>query len=167
MWSYRLLIGILSDTHNAVERTQVAVEMLCAEGAEILIHCGDLAIPEIVEVCACRPFHFVFGNHDADMVPELRRAAEEFGANCLEWGGTFDVDGNVIAVTHGHLINDLKPLVEIQPDYLCTGHWHITFDIKEDGIRRINPGALFKAEEFTVALLDTNADTVRFLTLND
>ena len=89
-WEFTLLVGILSDTHNELTRTKEAVEVLHSSGAEMLIHCGDLAIPEIVEICSALPFYFVFGNHDSDMVPDLRAAAQEFHATCLDWGG----DGN-------------------------------------------------------------------------
>ena len=41
-------IGILSDTHDQIARTTRAVVLLRAEGAEALVHCGDLTGPEIV-----------------------------------------------------------------------------------------------------------------------
>ena len=80
-------IGILADTHDAVARTRAAIELLKANGCELLIHCGDLASPAIVAECAVMPFYFVFGNHDADVVPELQHAANEHNATCLGWGG--------------------------------------------------------------------------------
>ena len=81
-------IGILSDTHDELARTRAAIRVLRDAGAEALIHCGDLASPPIVEVCAALPFWFVFGNHDADAVPALERAAAAAGAICLGWTGT-------------------------------------------------------------------------------
>jgi uncharacterized protein len=160
-----LLVGILSDTHNEVPRTKEAVKTLCSSGAEMLIHCGDLSLPEIVEACSVLPFYFVFGNHDSDMVPDLRSAAQKFQATCLDWGGTINIEHKTIAVAHGHLTMDLAPLIEMQPDYLCTGHSHIANDWDQNGIHRINPGALFRADRFTVALLDTTSDNVSFLTI--
>ena len=72
-----MLLGILSDTHDRLDRTRAAVELLLAEGAEALIHCGDLTVPEIVPICAVLPCYFVFGNNDADDIParETRRRA--------------------------------------------------------------------------------------------
>lgn len=162
-----LLLGILSDTHNEVGRTKVAVETLRSEGAEALIHCGDLSIPEIVGVCSILPFYFVFGNHDSDMVPYLQAAAEEFSSTCLGWGGEIELAGKRIAVVHGHLRMDLKPLLEAEPDYLFSGHAHYRQDWREGKTRRINPGALFRAEEFTLALLDLANDELRFLSIDD
>lgn len=160
-------IGILSDTHNELDRTRRAVERLIEVGAEQLVHCGDLANGEIVRACAALPLTFVFGNHDADMVPELRAASEEYGANCLEWGGEIELAGKRIAVAHGHLTSDLRPLIAAEPDYLLFGHFHARIDSNEKPMRRINPGALFRAEEFTVASLDLLNDEVRFLVIDD
>lgn len=67
-------IGILSDSHNHVERIRMAVQMLQEAGANVLVHCGDLATTEIVTECSVLPFYFVLGNHDADNVPALRSA---------------------------------------------------------------------------------------------
>ncbi len=162
-----VLIGILSDTHDHAERTRIAVNLLRSEGADVLVHCGDLASPEVVAECSVLPFYFVFGNHDADMVSVLQSAAEQHGATCLGWGGEFTASQKRIAVVHGHLTMDLRPLLEAQPDYLLSGHSHIARDWHEGPTRRINPGALFRAGEFSVALLDVDADDVRFLTVRD
>ncbi len=66
-------LGILSDTHNELARTRMAVQLLCDEGAEALVHCGDLSSPPIVAACAVLPFWFVFGNHDAARAGEKMR----------------------------------------------------------------------------------------------
>lgn len=72
-------LGILSDTHDELARTRLAVRMLRDARAEVLIHCGDLASPAIVESIATMPSWFVLGNHDADSVPALQQSAVEFG----------------------------------------------------------------------------------------
>ena len=73
-------IGILSDTHDQVARTAEAVALLIAEGAEALIHCGDLTGPAVVDACAGVPGHYVFGNCDFDE-DALRRAIAAVGAS--------------------------------------------------------------------------------------
>lgn len=162
-----MLIGIISDTHNHEVRTQSAVDTLRNEGVDALVHCGDLFSPAIVEICAViQPFYFVFGNHDADMTAELSKAADAHGATCLNWGGEFTVDDKRIAVAHGHLSMDLRPLLAAEPDYLLSGHSHSPHDFKEGSTRRINPGALFRASEFSFAILDTMADDLRFVNID-
>lgn len=160
-------IGILADTHDELARTRLAVRRLQDAGAEGLIHCGDLTGPEIVSACAVLPFYFTFGNHDADTVPYLTQAAAEYNATCLGWGGEITLAGKRIAVVHGHLTFDLKPLLESQPDYLFSGHSHIAGDWLQGTTRRINPGALHRADEFSVALLDLHSEELQFLTIND
>ncbi|MDB5392056.1 MAG: phosphodiesterase [Planctomycetaceae bacterium] len=158
-------VGILADSHDQLERTQRAIGLLQASGAQALIHCGDLATPEIVKACSVLPFYFVFGNHDADSVPYLLQAAEESGATCLKWGGIVELAGKRIGVAHGHLTSDLKRVLSATPDYLLTGHSHFSVDSLEDGVRRINPGALYRASIFTVALLDVVTGQLQFLTV--
>lgn len=156
-------IGILADTHNEFARTRIAVKMLQDEGAKSLIHCGDLNGPEIVAVCSVLPFYFALGNHDADNVPYLQSAAKDSGAICLGWGGEIKLAGKRIAIVHGHLTFDLRPLLDAEPDYLFSGHLHIAGDWMQRMTRRINPGALHRADKFTVGLLDLETDELRFL----
>src|SRR5262245_9269620 len=157
-------LGIISDTHDRLDRTNRAVELLQAAGAAALIHCGDLMSPDIVFACGALPSYFVFGNNDFELV-ELRQAMKAIDAVCLEWAGEITLAEKRIAVTHGHLHKDLRRLVATKPDYLLYGHSHIASDRREDGIRWINPGALQRAEEYSVALLDLKTDKLEFITV--
>lgn len=161
-----MLIGILSDTHNKVERTRAAAELLKQRGAELLIHCGDLCIPEIVQACQeVLPLVFVFGNNDSDMTRLLQEAADEVGATCLAWGGSVEVAGKQLAVVHGHLTSDYRPLIEAEPDYLFSGHSHYADDWQVGPTRRINPGALHRAEQYSVALLNLETDELELIVI--
>ena len=79
-------IGILSDTHDQVARTRAAVGLLVAAGAEVLVHCGDITIPQVVSELGVLPSYFVFGNCDFD-TGSLRQAIAALGGTCLERGG--------------------------------------------------------------------------------
>jgi uncharacterized protein len=160
-----MLLGILSETHDELARIRLAIELLREAGAEALIHCGDLASPPIVTACAALPCWFVFGNHDADNVPTLQQAALEAGAVCLGWAGEVMFNDCRIAVAHGHMRDDIRWALTAQPDYLLSGHSHIASDSHVGLVRRIYPGALHEAEQFTVALLDLCTDELRFLIL--
>lgn len=149
-----MLLGILSDTHDELDRTLRAVQLLRAAGAEALVHCGDVTTPPVLAACAALPCWFVFGNHDSDTVPYLRRAGTEQLAVCLEWGGVMELGGRRVGVTHGHLTSDLRHVLADGPEIVLTGHTHYAFDRVEGGVRRINPGALHRADVFSVALLD-------------
>lgn len=158
-------LGILSDTHNQLERTRLAVDLLQRSGAEVLFHCGDLASGPIVEACAALPCYFTFGNHDADSVPDLLQAAYESGAKCLGWGDVVELAGKTIGLVHGHLTTDLRRLFRQKPDYLFSGHSHSCSDTFFGVTRRINPGALHRANEFSVALLDSDSNELVFLSV--
>lgn len=161
-----MLIAVISDTHDDAAITEWAVDLAVQRGAEALIHCGDLASPEIIRVCSRLPTHFVFGNHDADVVPELQKAAQQYQANCLGWGGMIELGGSKIGVTHGHMTSDLRPLLAEKPDYLLTGHTHEAADWQQEQTHRVCPGALFRADPPTFALLDLVKGRVEFVSLS-
>lgn len=155
-------VGIISDTHDWVQSTAAAVALLKAEGAEVLIHCGDLTSPEIVHACASIPSYFVFGNCDHDP-QSLREVMTATGAQCLGWSGTLTLDGRRFAVTHGHLKDTIDRLAAAKPDYLLYGHTHRASDVQDGSTRLINPGALDRVSRRTVALLDLKEESLRFL----
>ena len=157
-------VGILSDTHDQVARTARAVGLLIAEGAEALIHCGDYTGPDVVLECGGLPGYFVFGNNDFDQ-DALRRAMAIIGGTCLGRSGEVVLDGRRLAVTHGDSDRELRLLAAAEPDYLLSGHSHETADDRRGPTRWINPGALHRASTWTAALLDLEADTLRFLTV--
>lgn len=159
-------LGILSDTHDHLKRTGRAVQMLRDAGAEALVHCGDLTGTDVVFACAIGlPVWYVYGNNDADAIPELHLAMTDAGATCLEWGGLFELSGKTIGLTHGHMDIDMRRIMAAQPDYLFSGHSHLRDDRRVGQTRRINPGALHRAPEYTVALLDFETDELSFLTV--
>lgn len=159
-------IGILSDTHDQVARTATAVKLLVAEGAEALIHCGDITIPDVVYECARLPGYYVFGNNDFDQ-DDLRRAMDDSDGVCLGRSGEIVLGGKRIAVTHGDSSREYRRLLATRPDYLLFGHTHKTADGREGPTREINPGAIYRAPVWTVAILDLDADALRFHTVTD
>ena len=157
-----MLIGILSDTHDQVERTRSAVNMLIAEGATALVHCGDLTGPEVVHECSGVPGYFVFGNCDHDR-EAIRQAISLIGGTCLDCGGLISLGGVTIAVTHGDSVSEIQRLAALAPDYLFTGHTHHVTDIQQGPTRWVNPGALHRAPTWTVGLLDIASNHLRVL----
>ena len=159
-------IGIISDTHDQRQRSISAVEMLKGEGAEVLVHCGDLVEPPMVSIFSVLPCYFVFGNNDVTHLTGIQTAiATTQRAVCLQWGGEFELAGKRIAITHGHDPKEVSRLLAAGPDYLFSGHSHIAADWREGVTRRINPGAIHRARTFSVALLDLDKDSLRFLSI--
>lgn len=63
-------IGLLSDTHSKVGRSQKAIDHLKANQAAFLIHAGDIVKPEILQQLknSGLPYLAVYGNNDAKLV---------------------------------------------------------------------------------------------------
>jgi putative phosphoesterase len=157
-----MMIGILSDTHDQTGRTKLAVATLADAGAEALFHCGDITTVDVVYECGILPAYFVFGNCDFDQ-ESLRQAICQIGGNCWERGSLIALAGRQIAMTHGDSDQELRRLIDRQPDYLFTGHTHRLNDVTRGSTRFINPGALHRAQQWTVAMLDLASDRLRVL----
>jgi hypothetical protein len=158
-------IGILSDSHDRAHAMALAVRTLTANGAEFLIHCGDVGSETILDCLAGIPSAFVWGNNDFDR-RGLQRYAEDLGIKCLGNMGELELGGKRIVVLHGDDERTKQSLLaEQQFDYLLQGHTHIPADVRVGKTRCINPGALHRAKEKTVAILDTEKDVVMFLKL--
>lgn len=156
-------LGILSDTHDQLFRCERAIVLLQAAGAEVIVHCGDVTEPEIIQACAVLSCYFVFGNNDYHSVAALREIAEVTGARSLELGGMITLAEKTIAVTHGHLRVEERRLLARNPDYFLSGHTHVAEDRRAGPTRFINPGALHRARQFTVAVLDLCRDELKFI----
>ena len=159
-------IGILSDTHDQADRAALAVSILIDSGAEILVHCGDITNAAVVARCVGVPSYYVFGNNDFDEAG-LRQAMAGVGATCLERGGIIEVGGRRVAVAHGDSDREIRRLLGLDPDLFLYGHSHQAADGRREGVRWINPGALYRANRWTVAVLDLADDTLEFLTIKD
>lgn len=62
-------IAIVSDSHDQIANLTRALEAAQAIGAEVLLHCGDLCAPFMLNLLGERfagPVHVVFGNNDGD-----------------------------------------------------------------------------------------------------
>lgn len=63
-------IGILSDTHSKVKKAQESLNQLIEDGAEFIVHAGDICEHETLELlknCGKR-YVAVYGNNDAHLV---------------------------------------------------------------------------------------------------
>jgi len=63
-------IGVLSDSHSKVNKAKKALDFLIEEGAEFIIHAGDIVEVETLELLAnCgKRYIAVYGNNDAHLV---------------------------------------------------------------------------------------------------
>ena len=148
-----MIIGIVSDTHGHVEFTRAAIRMLDSCQAELVIHCGDIGSPDIIPLFAAWPTHFVFGNVDENP-GRLRQAIEVAGQTCHGRFGSLELAGKRIAFLHG----DDGPLLEQtirggDYDLVCYGHTHLAEQHRDGPTLILNPGALFRAQPHSLALV--------------
>lgn len=160
-----MLLGILSDTHSDTQSTAAAVAALAQRHAQMLVHCGDVGSPMVLNELMGMPAAFVWGNCDYGR-QDLENHARRLGIRC---GGSFlelEIDGKRIAVLHGDNVTMKKELLARQEhDYLLQGHTHVAGEDRCGRIHIINPGALHRARPHTAALLDVPTGRVELLTI--
>ena len=62
-------IAVFSDSHDQIASLTKALDHANAAGAEVLLHCGDLCAPFMLNLLGEKfagPIHVVFGNNDGD-----------------------------------------------------------------------------------------------------
>jgi putative phosphoesterase len=155
-------IGILSDSHGRAAMTAAAVRILTDHGAGILIHLGDLGSEAVIDELAGHNARAVLGNCDWP-AEALRRHALSVGVTIDHPFGLLVADGKTIAFTHGHDEPAVEAALASGCQYLLFGHTHEVRDEVIDGVRWINPGALFRATRYTAAVLDPASDRLEIL----
>ena len=158
-------IGIVSDTHGRDERLREGLKQLLSQGAEIVVHCGDIGQECLLALSELSvPTYAVAGNIDQanlEGILALARAGNvTFGQDMVVV--SLGSQGN-LAATHGNKADLLHELVSGGYSYVCHGHSHLRRNERIGRTRVINPGALHQSASFTVALLDTASDMVEFL----
>ncbi|TWT46938.1 metallophosphoesterase family protein [Botrimarina hoheduenensis] len=147
-------LGVISDTHGAVENTRAAVRMLESLEIDALVHCGDIGTPEVIALLAGWPTHYVGGNCDNDPAP-LRRAIAAAGQTWHGEFGEIELAGVRVALAHGHDSRRLADAIKSGSYQLvCTGHTHQKRIEQVGQTLVLNPGALYRANPHSLALVD-------------
>lgn len=157
-------IGILSDTHGHLSRTGLAVERLAGLEVERVIHCGDIGSPAVVELFSAWPAHFVFGNVDDPKT--LREAIQQAGQTCDERFGRLELQGRTIAFLHGDDGRLLRETIGSDRwDLVCFGHTHVAEITRRGHTFVVNPGALYRTAEPSIAVVELPALEARIVTV--
>ena len=153
-------IGVVSDTHDNIEKAEAAVKFFEAEGAEAVIHCGDMVAPFTAELFdADFDFYYVQGNNDGEW--NLKEIVEEFGEfynNIAE----LEFNGFSFAIYHGTEEEIVDSLVESEKyEYVLRGHTHEKKIEEVDGTVELNPGGIKlpeQEEEFHVVTIEEDGE---------
>ncbi len=159
-------IGILSDTHGHAIRAIRAIETLLSRGCEVILHCGDIGSEEVLEELAARcaahsaAFHAVLGNVD-EYEATFWRGPD---GRPITYRAELTLAGKRIAILHGHHRSALEQVIASGDfDYVFTGHTHAASDERVGRTRVINPGAVYRANPPTIAMLDTAEDRLELI----
>lgn len=145
------LIGIISDTHDRLDKVRQALALFKERGVNLVIHCGDYVAPFTLREFSSltTPFFGVFGNCDGE-VDGLEKIAQENKFHITKPPLSRNLEGKEILVYH-----QLPKELEAKADYIIYGHTH-KVAVEKGRPFLINPGeaAGWLSGRSTVALLD-------------
>ncbi|HYP08276.1 MAG TPA: YfcE family phosphodiesterase [Bryobacteraceae bacterium] len=136
-------LGIVSDIHDHLHYLQPAIAYL-AERTHVLICCGDLCSPFVMDQLAKYPgpVHIVFGNNDADLFRITRKSNDRVQVHGEL--AELDLDGFRVGVNHYDNIAAGLARSGLY-DLVCYGHNH-RFRLQQLGDTvALNPGAIMGA----------------------
>lgn len=137
-------IAILSDSHDNLPALRKALEQVRTSGAAILIHCGDLCAPFVMDELGKGfpgAIHVVFGNNDADGRLLQVMASRHPQITLHGFYGEITEGGRTVAIIHYP-----EPARRIaasgQLDLVCYGHDHRKHAERVGDCWLVNPGEL-------------------------
>jgi putative phosphoesterase len=155
-------LGIISDTHDHLDRTARGVALLQARGAEGLLHLGDFVAPFALKVILKfnGPLYAIFGNNDGEkkglkkLFPELRDGPT-----------IFELAGRKLGCAHS--VEEIPAEFRTTCDGIFYGHSHSRVHLPKDGARplELNPGEAcgWLTGQPSCALLDLDTMTAEIL----
>lgn len=161
------LVAIISDTHEDIRMISRAIRAIQERKPALVIHCGDIISPPVVERFQGLPMRFVFGNNDGER-SGLKKKCEELHFAPIEDTAVFDFAGRKFFVNHGTRMSVIDEAVSKQEyDYVLHGHTHQRREEVVEKTKIINPGALFAALEFSIAFLEAKTGKLEFVEIPD
>ena len=149
-------IGIISDTHDHMDRTREAVNVFRENGVTHVVHCGDLISPFVVPVLRAGKFescHAVFGNNDGEWLM-LAKFFEMLGSIAKPPVFT-QIESIRIAILHEPMPMDIMESMPV--DIVAFGHTHEPV-IKPGKPLIVNPGECcgYLSGRATVVIVETD-----------
>jgi hypothetical protein len=138
-------IAILSDIHDNL--WNLAAALKAVEDAEMLMCCGDLCSPFVVDELAKFPkdVHIVFGNNDADLYRITTKAAKHSQIHLH--GELFEASVGTKRFAVNHFDYLARPMAKSGTyDVVCFGHNHELEISRDARCLLINPGPIMGAK---------------------
>ncbi len=158
-----MLVGIFSDTHDHLERINVALKKFKELGVEVLLHAGDVVSPFAAKAIKQQwpgAIHIVYGNNDGE-----RKGLQRVFAQIADGPVLVECGGRRISLDHYPPENEREPAEGAE--VVVFGHTHEKLVETRDGVLYINPGECcgWLTGQATIAVLDTDSLEVRLLEL--
>lgn len=136
-------IIILSDIHDNVWALNAILQTNQANECDLMICCGDLSSPFIIELMATygKPVHIVLGNNDCDIAAMTGKLAKFPHIRIHGEYYRDELGGKTIAVNH--YPDRAQKLADLQAyDLVCYGHDHDAKSYLSGKTLKLNPGAV-------------------------
>jgi putative phosphoesterase len=152
-------IGVMSDTHGDVWAARDAVRVFEDHQVHLVLHCGDVGANVMQEMRGMTS-HFVRGNTDS--AEGLQQALSSDKQTFHGHIGELEFAGRKIAFLHGDDERMMRDLISSQKwDLICFGHTHKTSQALCGKTMVLNPGALHRTAEPSVAIVKVPEMTVK------
>lgn len=153
-------IGIISDTHDNLEKLKKAVVLFNSRKVELVLHAGDYIAPFTIQFLNRLHCQYlgVFGNNDGEKAGLKKKSSGRIKKGPIK----LKKGGKSIALVH-----DLKDLKSKDFDVIIFGHSHKKELKKEAKSLIINPGECggWLTNKSSAAILDTDTLAVKFFKL--
>lgn len=159
-------VGIIGDTHDHLPLIRRAVDALAGEKVDLVLHTGDFIAPFVIPVIGMIPGRVVgvFGNNDGDCELLLARSREQQHIELQGYFSELLVDGERIALLHGHDRARLSECLESgRYDVVVHGHTHQHSIYQQGSTLGINPGEVcgYLTGNSTYAIYETGERNAR------
>ncbi len=162
--NFKLLIAVISDSHDHRDNILKAVSIINEKNVEALIHCGDTVSPFVkrwfdkINDKAINQYFSVYGNNDGERLylKQILGQICKFPQNSNEH--IIELGGKRIYVSHMPKKETIEALANSGMfDIILSGHTHLMVNRKHKGVLILNPGELcgYLTDKPTFAIIDT------------
>lgn len=146
----------------------MAIAIFQSRGIKTLIHAGDITSPRMLHYLKDFECYMVLGNGDLIDSEEIDVKANELGMKSVNLKAEFDLAGKKFMVFHGHDVPMYRDAVASgKYNYIIKGHTHHFENYVSNECRIINPGAVYRHDESSIAILDIETGKVEKIVLED